>query len=242
MKPPYRLRLQRLASMGILFLAVFFATPSTSPSVPAPGTPPPTAEELAVLEELLAWIQGGPRAAGFRALSEPDILAAIRSRPRTFELFRSFNGASERRRLLESLPFGKLIGRAAERHSLDGLLLAAMVEAESGFDPEAVSPDGALGLMQVLPSTAGLYASGDFSDPAKNVEIGARYLSSLLKQFDGDLELALAAYNAGPGNVLRFDGVPPFRETQRYVRRVLSRYVEHHLSVWEQNGVTDWLL
>ncbi len=242
MKPFTRLRLSRLAAVAALFPLVFFATPSTSPSVPAPGTEPPTAEELAVLEELLYWVRGGPAIGDFRALSKQDILAAIRERPRSFELFRSFNAASERRLLLESLPFGRLIGKAAERHRLDGLLLAAIVEAESGFDPEAVSPDGALGLMQILPSTAGLYASGNFKEPATNVDIGARYLSSLLEQFDGDLELALAAYNAGPGNVQRFDGMPPFRETQRYVRRVLSRYVDHHLSVWERNGIADWLL
>ncbi len=242
MKRSVRIRLSKLATLAAFFFVVFFATPSTSPSIPAPDTEPPSAEELEVLEELLDWIQGGPRAGTFRAVSDQDILAAIRSRPRSFELFRSFNGASERRRVLETLPFGKLIRKVAERHSLDGLLLAAIVEMESGFDPQAVSPDGALGLMQILPSTAGHFASGDFTEPAINVEIGARYLSSLLERFDGDLGLALAAYNAGPGNVIRFDGMPPFRETQRYVRRVLSRYVDHHLSIWERNGTSDWLL
>jgi soluble lytic murein transglycosylase-like protein len=118
---------------------------------------------------------------------------------------------------------------AAERHRVDGLLVAAIVEAESGFVPDRVSPKGAVGLMQVLPSTAGEYGEDkDLLDPRTNLDVGSRYLGRLIKNFGGDLELAVAAYNAGPGAVERYGGVPPYTETKDYVRKVLTLYDEHH--------------
>ena len=130
-----------------------------------------------------------------------------------------------------------------QRWGVDPLLLAAMVETESGFNAEAVSLQGALGLMQVLPETADLFRPvDDPMDPTINVEVGARYFASQLRLFDGDLPLALAAYNAGPGNVMRFAGIPPFRETRRYVRRVLASYVGHLRNCWRDTGDLDWLV
>jgi soluble lytic murein transglycosylase-like protein len=113
---------------------------------------------------------------------------------------------------------------AAERYGVDGLLLAAIVRHESSFDPEIVSPKGAVGLMQLLPSTGRAYGAEDLFNPGVNLDAGSRYLSHLLALYDGDLELALAAYNAGPTAVARYGGIPPYRETRQYVRRVKAEY------------------
>ncbi len=133
--------------------------------------------------------------------------------------------AEMRRRILSTLPYGSIIARSAERNRVDSLLLAAMVDVESGFAASAVSPQGARGLMQVRPSTAHAVGhQGDLLDPHTNVEVGCRYLGSLLQDFKGDVELSLAAYNAGPAAVLRHKGIPPYRETREYVKKVMDRY------------------
>lgn len=119
-------------------------------------------------------------------------------------------------------PYGELIFEAARRHDINPRLVAAMVRAESAFDPRAVSSKGASGLLQLMPATAsrfGLAPTGLF-DPARNLEAGIRYLSWLRDRFDGNTTLVLAAYNAGEVNVDRYGGIPPFRETQTYVRRI----------------------
>ena len=113
---------------------------------------------------------------------------------------------------------------AARRHSLDPDLVLALVQVESAFRPDAVSPKGAKGLTQLMPGTARELGVQDVLDPAQNLDGGARYLRQLLTRYGGDVKRALAAYNAGPGAVDRHQGVPPFRETRQYVRRVLDRY------------------
>jgi hypothetical protein len=119
-------------------------------------------------------------------------------------------------------PFAGLIEAAADRHGLEPALLTAMMEVESAFDPRAVSPKGARGLLQLMPATATRFGVGDPFDPVQNVEGGARYLSWLMQRFEGQPELALAGYNAGEGAVDRHGGVPPYPETQHYVARVLD--------------------
>lgn len=114
-----------------------------------------------------------------------------------------------------------LVARSATQQGLDPALVRAVVQAESGFNPRAVSPAGAKGLMQLMDGTARALGVRDSFDPAENVAGGTRYLRQLLTQF-GDERLALAAYNAGPGAVQRHGGVPPFDETQRYVATVLA--------------------
>ncbi len=132
---------------------------------------------------------------------------------------------------LERLPFAREIRGAAQRYEIDSLLLASIVEAESGFRPDAVSNKGALGLMQLMPlhftATDPSLDPIDPLDPKANLNLGARYLRDLRKRYDGDLELALAAYHAGPGTIDRFGGFPPYRETEAYVGRVLRLYSEH---------------
>jgi Transglycosylase SLT domain len=119
-------------------------------------------------------------------------------------------------------PYSKLIRRAAEKHGVDGALIERVIAAESNFNPRAVSRKDAFGLMQLLPETAARYSVGDIFDPAQNIDAGTRYLKALLEQYDGNLSLALAAYNAGPQTVERYGGIPPFPETQSYVRRITT--------------------
>jgi hypothetical protein len=122
---------------------------------------------------------------------------------------------------LAGVPYSDLFARSASRYGVDASLLAAMASQESGFNSSAVSPAGARGLMQFMPATAaGLGV--DAMDPGSAIDGAARYLSTLKKQF-GSTELALAAYNAGPGTVSRYGGIPPFAETQNYVRAVMSK-------------------
>lgn len=118
--------------------------------------------------------------------------------------------------------YAKLIHRAAEKHGVDEKLIAHVIAAESNFNPKAVSRKRALGLMQLLPETAARYAVANVFDPAQNIDGGTHYLKDLLERYRGNLALALAAYNAGPEMVDRYGGVPPFFETQNYVRQILA--------------------
>jgi soluble lytic murein transglycosylase-like protein len=111
---------------------------------------------------------------------------------------------------------------AAVRHQLDPDLLLAVAESESGLRPDAVSPRGARGLMQIMPGTAGRLGLTDPFDLQANADAGARYLKEQLDRFGGNIALALAAYNAGPGAVLRYRGIPPYQETRAFVSRVLA--------------------
>ncbi len=112
----------------------------------------------------------------------------------------------------------------AERGGVDHRLVESLVEMESGFNPRAVSTKGAMGLMQLMPEVARQYGVDAPFDPWQNLDAGVRHLRGLLRKYDGDLERSLAAYNAGEGAVRRYDGIPPYAETQNYVRRVLYRY------------------
>lgn len=119
--------------------------------------------------------------------------------------------------------FQQIIADMELQYRLPGGMLAAVVEQESGFNPRAVSPAGAQGLTQLMPGTARGLGVTDPFDPVQNLDGGARYLRQQLDRFNGDVRLALAAYNAGPGAVARYGGVPPYKETQGYVSRVLER-------------------
>jgi len=118
-----------------------------------------------------------------------------------------------------------IVDRASRAHGVEGSLVHALIFAESSYDPTAVSPAGATGLMQLMPETARRYGVADLFDPEQNVRAGVRHLKELLEQFDGDVELAIAAYNAGPNAVIRAGNrVPPYPETERYVPRVMGHY------------------
>ncbi len=116
------------------------------------------------------------------------------------------------------------IEAAAEVFAVEDALIRAIIHAESAYQPEALSPKGAQGLMQLMPATQADLQITDVFDPVSNIEGGTLYLARLLQQFDQDVELAAAAYNAGPGAVSEYGGVPPYKETREYVRRIKILY------------------
>jgi len=125
---------------------------------------------------------------------------------------------------LNTRSFKSEIQTASQFNAVEESLIRAIIHAESAYQPDAQSPKGAQGLMQLMPATqADLQVANPF-DPADNIDGGTRYLSSLLDEFDGDFELAAAAYNAGPGAVNKYGGIPPYEETREYVRRVRILY------------------
>ena len=122
----------------------------------------------------------------------------------------------------EKSPFQGIIVRVAGRYQVDPHLIQAIIFAESGYNPKAKSKKGARGLMQLMPSTAKALGVQDIYDPAENIDGGVRYFRSLLDRFDGDVQLALAAYNAGSRHVRNYEGIPPFKATRRYIQKVLK--------------------
>jgi hypothetical protein len=118
----------------------------------------------------------------------------------------------------------KIVQKYAQQHAVEEKLVWAVMRKESGYNPDAVSPKGAMGLMQLMPGTASMLGVAEPFDPEQNIAGGVKYLKLCLNQFGQDVGLALAAYNAGPGNVVKYQGCPPFAETRAYVDSVMSLY------------------
>ena len=229
-------RVALLAALHFLIICLLPATTtSNSMAVESLMADAPSAAEIALFEELVEWIGEEEPAAG------KPLRRTIRARAASFDVFLSYHDATTRDERLASIPFGETIRQSAQNHGVDALLVAAIIEAESSFDPCAISRRGAVGLMQVMPATAGSIPLESLSDPALNIDLGTGYLRHLLNLYQGDLELALAAYNAGPANVRRYGGLPPFRETRHYVEKVLGIYVDHHQAVWRNSATGETL-
>ena len=124
----------------------------------------------------------------------------------------------------DSMPYGKLIYEKSKKYNVDPALVAAVIEQESRFKPRAKSPVGARGLMQLMPRTGRWMGARDLYNPEQNVDAGVKYIKYLDKRFKGDRTKIIAAYNGGEGNVMRYRGVPPFRETRQYVKKVMKNY------------------
>jgi len=152
------------------------------------------------------------------------IVSVVRPDPRTGRLVRTvLRPPDARQTKATKARLAATVDRIARQNQLPPKLVHSVIQVESNYDPDAVSPKGALGLMQLEPSTARRFGVSDVFDPAENIAGGARYLKYLLGLYQGDETLALAAYNAGEGAVARYGGVPPFSETRNYVARVRRR-------------------
>jgi hypothetical protein len=142
----------------------------------------------------------------------------------SYEPLDPFGGGSGLRTTMSRDQIKPMIDKAAGEYGLDADLLDALVQTESNYDPGAVSSKRAIGLTQLMPDTAKSLGVSDPFNPEANLRGGAKYLSQMLKQFNGDVSKALAAYNAGPGTVTRYGGIPPYKETQNYVNKIMSLY------------------
>ena len=222
--PAARSRRRALALVGLALLA---GAPPSAPSPPAVDL-----RFVLRLVDHFPWRSVGEIPSPAQSPSAPASATARTWLAHRAELRAELCNRT-RDRYLAQFPYGGAIDAAAQRHGLDALLVAAVVEAESGFRPAVVSERGAVGLMQILPETAAglggrdLFAPLDPFDPTTNLDLGARYLASLLTRFDGRVDFALAAYHSGPARVERHRGVPPWDETEEYVERVLERLDQH---------------
>lgn len=160
--------------------------------------------------------------------SNPPLTAKLRAAKAHTNIYlpaeTSFTGRGRPELNIDRDGVEKIVREAADRHRMDPALIRAVIQTESNWNPKAYSHKGAGGLMQLIPTTAQRFGAYDVFDPQQNVDAGVKYLRTLLERYNGNLEMALAAYNAGEGAVDRVHGIPSFRETRDYVLRVQNAY------------------
>jgi soluble lytic murein transglycosylase-like protein len=175
-------------------------------------------DDLRAAQRIAEQVAGGVKAAASgveAATAEP--LREVAAAPKKLAMVTE---SAKEKFFKTEVPFGSIIYREAKKNDLDPSLVAAVVQAESRFKPTARSHAGAIGLMQLVPRTGRWMGARDLTNPSQNIAAGAKYLRYLNDRFDGNTDKMIAAYNAGEGNVKRFNGVPPFKETRKYVAKV----------------------
>ncbi|HXH40061.1 MAG TPA: lytic transglycosylase domain-containing protein [Thermoanaerobaculia bacterium] len=205
---------------------------ANAPQTPrAPDTSAQIADDLKTASHIADQVSSG--ITGGVAGAVQDVEATVASAPAQVaqapQTLVSVAEQAKQRFFQREIPFGSIIYDEAMKNNLSPELLAAVVNTESKFVPTARSTRGAVGLMQLVPSTGRWLGADNLNDPAQNIQAGAKYLRYLTDRFAGDQQKAIAAYNAGEGNVRRFNGVPPFSETRSYVQRVHT--FQHDLGV-----------
>jgi hypothetical protein len=190
------------------------------------------ADDLRTAESIATQVAGGV-AGGVQAAAQSP-LSVVAEAPKKLALV---TDTVREEFFKKEVPFGSIIYSEAKKNDLRPELVAAVVQAESKFRPAARSGAGAIGLMQLVPKTGRWMGARDLTNPAQNISAGAKYLRYLHDRFDGNETKVIAAYNAGEGNVLRFNGVPPFRETRNYVAKVQNLEQDFHNRV--ENHLTD---
>ncbi len=176
----------------------------------------------------------------FTVVKSPEISREIASHPvqkKTLTVLPQKKTALVRSKK-DDMRFGSIIQQAANRHQVDPALVRAIIMAESSYNPKAISKKGAKGLMQLMPKTAESLGVVDSFNPEDNIHAGVGYFKKLMNQFDGNVEFALAAYNAGSRKVRKYQGVPPFKATRYYVKKVLQYYQTYKEQMKAETGRT----
>ncbi len=203
--------------MGSFHQKTESAPPQSAPPEVAPGIASDLSAASQIAHQVASGVQGAVTTVANTAAAAPAAIATTAADVAT----KSAEAAKEAF-FAREVPFGQIIYHEAKKNDLPPELVAAVAHTESKFVPTARSNRGAVGLMQLVPRTGRWLGAGNLTDPAQNIMAGAKYLRYLSDRFGGDNQKAIAAYNAGEGNVRRFGGVPPFKETRNYVQRVSS--------------------